>query len=143
MFLFMMVSLVAFSQENVIKEYHFIQPDGTVKIGHEVFPTIAPVTKCGTIYDPKDNTTINIRWDETIKDFIIDKPSGPNTLSGIVAMGGAGVECHCTCCGMGYCPRPDSNTMCYKCPRCTNKQTSPFYYFSCGCGQCHLVWIEE
>ena len=48
-----MISFVAFSQENVVKECHFVQPDGSVKIGHEVFLNINVTTKCGTIYDPK------------------------------------------------------------------------------------------
>ena len=141
--LFALISFVAFSQENVVKEWHFVQPDGSVKIGHEVFPNIDINTKCGTIYDPTNNTTMKIRWDETIKDYIIDTPSGPNTMLSIIAGGGAGVECHCTCCGNGYCPNPNPNTMCYTCPRCNNKQQSPYYYFSCGCGHCHLVWIQE
>ena len=122
--LFAMVSLVAFSQENVIKEWHFVQPDGVVKIAHQVFPNIDFNTKCGTIYDPKYGTTINVRWDETIKDYVIDKPNGPSVLFS----SGFGIECHCTCCGIRYCPNPGMVPNCYTCPRCRNTQLSPFFW---------------
>ena len=121
--LFAMISLVAFSQENVVKEWHFVQPDGSVKIGHQVFPNIDLNTKCGTIYDPKYGTTMNVRWDKTINDFIIDRPMAQV----FYYSSGYGVECHCTCCGMRYCPNPTSGTACYTCPRCNNKQLSPYY----------------
>ena len=63
--LFAMISLVAFSQENVVKEFHFVQPDGSVKIGHQVFPTID--YEKGTvdnIYDPKTNMITKIIFDK-------------------------------------------------------------------------------
>ena len=136
--LFAMISFVAFSQENVVKEWHFVQPDGGVKIGHQVIPTIDAVTKYGTIYDPKYGTTVNVRFDKTLNDFVIDGPSGPSVLS----HNGYAVECHCNCCGNRYCPMPGWNN-CYKCPRCNNGNTNPYFQIPCSCGVCWLVIVEE